>query len=261
MPCNTRFVTFSMTIFEMHPHKLKCSYEHETVTIKQTIRENQICCVIRNAMKISALNEQITGIDPVTNHYSKPNDTKELKCLRSLSGEVKYFPQGIENIFPKLMFLTAENQGLLEITQHNLKVFPNLVFLDLQKNLIKHLAKGLFEFNNELHTIDLTGNNIRIIDKNVFEVLPNLFSLTLTDNLCINKDGTGRNEIIKFLDIIKVECAPKNATRIQEVKRKISFNWRKHFWTILICGTISLVLLFYGIAKICFNGKITPEIQ
>lgn len=99
---------------------------------------------------------------------------------------IKYFPQGLEEIFPNLNYIYIHNSKLLEISKNDLKPFTKLRFLFLQTNFIEYLQPYLFENNPDVEYINFYNNKISFIDPMAFEGLFYLETLDLRTNTCVN---------------------------------------------------------------------------
>jgi len=147
--------------------------------------------------------ENATGLHT----YGMNNDKVDGFVTKTINRNIKYFPQGIENIFQNLKLLYIEFGRLKEVHQADLKPFPKLISLSVEQNDIEILEEGLFDSNPNLKIIFLTANKIFHIHEDIFNNLFNLNFLFIERNPCIDmeseRNSTAIREIQKY---IKENC-------------------------------------------------------
>lgn len=116
-------------------------------------------------------------------------------------------------------FNGMENLEVLSFFHNNLTFLPLDVFstltqlrvIFLTSNQIKVIPNGIFSNNIYLERINLDDNQIKFIGSSLFNGLTNLNNVHLKTNICIDKEYTGKTEIIQLMKNIKMSChSPKN---------------------------------------------------
>ena len=121
-------------------------------------------------------NETVTTINgQAANFYHSEN----VKMLDIDDQTVRYFPKGLEKIFPNLEGISIYNSKLKKISKSDLKPFPALRELCLHNNELETLDSDLFEFNPELRLIYLNSNKLKQIGANIFDSLTKLENVYL----------------------------------------------------------------------------------
>ncbi|KAG5668368.1 hypothetical protein PVAND_016309 [Polypedilum vanderplanki] len=118
-------------------------------------------------------------------------------------------PQGLNKIFPNLIFICIYKDHMKEIDQKDLEQYPKLKGLDLETNDIEYLEKDLFKFNTELQYLHFGNNKISQIHPTIFDHLNKLEYLELQGNQCINKGNTGRSGVLELIKEVKEKCLPE----------------------------------------------------
>lgn len=145
----------------------------------------------------------------------------------STANEIRYFPK-IGEVFPHLKIVRLSAVEMIEIHQSDLKPLIDLEFLNLAFNSIQFLEENLFEFNKNLKMIDFWMNKISYIAPNVFDNLINLNILWLLKNDCVSENVDDRDNVLKLIKKVKVECG--NSSKFDEKLEKENFTiWIESF--------------------------------
>ena len=169
-------------------------------------------CKVSNFV-VDNQNEAVTTINgQAANFYHSEN----VKMLDIGSQTVRYFPKGLEKIFPNLEGIAIYNSKLKKISKSDLKPFPALRELYLHDNELETLDSDLFEFNPELRLIYLNSNKLKQIGANIFDSLTKLEQVYLNSNPCINREITSHSEIPSLKAEIIEKC-PLPKQQSQEI--------------------------------------------
>lgn len=135
---------------------------------------------------------------------------------------VKFFPQGMDKLYPNLKAIAIWGGKTKEIHQSDLKPFIKLVHFILHECEIEVLEDGLFHFNPKLQYISFHGNKIIHIHPNVFDHLKNLSWLYLGSNKCINNASENSTKSVNSLiPVVKNKCKSSEFMNLDESLKKL----------------------------------------
>lgn len=165
---------------------------------------------------------QSATIDEAVGKHGYGKAGKDVGGVYFLNKTVKYFPQGMDKLFPNLRAIAIWNGGTKEIHQTDLKPFIKLVHFILHACEIEVLEDGLFKFNPKLKYISFHGNKIFHIHPNVFDNLKNLSWLYLGSNKCINNASENSTKSVNSLiPVVKNKCKSSEFINLDESLKKL----------------------------------------
>lgn len=198
--------------------------------------------------------------DKKPNDGHRPKSPEDIVALIFLIKLIKFMPNGIGRLLPKLLTLRVNNCELKEIKQADLMELPYLRKLDLSSNDIEVIDKDLFKFNSKLERIILDFNNIKKIDGNVFDDLKYLKVVSFTANHCI-QHSTIVDNIQRIINIIREKCSgiaeeTKNYENKETKEIKPGISRGRKYWIFVGFGVVAgvmvavvLVVMIYRIIK------------
>ncbi|XP_070507879.1 uncharacterized protein [Chironomus tepperi] len=171
---------------------------------------------------LDIFSRQSANIDEVTGKHALGKAGKDIGAVYFLNKTVKYFPQGMDKLFPNLRAIAIWGGGTKEIHQTDLKPFIKLVHFILHECEIEVLEDGLFHFNPKLKYISFHGNKIFHIHPNVFDNLKNLSWLYLGSNKCINNASENSTKSVNSLiPVVKNKCKSSEFMNLDEHLKKL----------------------------------------
>ncbi|CRK97256.1 CLUMA_CG010652, isoform A [Clunio marinus] len=141
-------------------------------------------CSIRS----SSITKPNTIIQTINGVHDPGSSDKDVEAINFEGTTVKYFPQGLDEIFPNLKAVFIENCGLKSITQRDLMGLENIEMLRCDNNKITSLPNNLFQNMNKLIEISFNGNDLQFMSSEVLRpILKNgLKSIDFSGNRSIN---------------------------------------------------------------------------
>lgn len=105
----------------------------------------------------------------VRGHYDDYWDERDGRYLQSDHHNLKKFPRGITQIFPRLESLDFIRCGLTSIEREDLIGLENLSSLNLSYNELESLPSDLFKGMKNLKTISFVGNKLKYLSSNLLQ--------------------------------------------------------------------------------------------
>lgn len=179
---------------------LDCRYEQNSWT---TIGSVYQCTAKINLLEVF---EQIK-IERITGKHEPGKTNRDVEFLEIKHQNLQWFPKGIEQFFPNLKGIRANNNDIKVITKDDLKVFPKLQYFDFFNNELTMLDGDLFSMTPNLQYIDFNHNKIKKIGKNTFKSLINLQYLYFNgrDN-CVGGGATSRTHVETLVSLLSISC-------------------------------------------------------
>lgn len=117
-----------------------------------------------------------------------------------------YIPRGIDRFYKNLEFIEFGKCGLRAVSGEDLKPFTKLKVIWMADNQLTTLGAGLFEFNRNLKSITFRNNKISLIDQTIFDPIEDLEKLQFSENVCVSKEGEGRNQVKEVIREVIEKC-------------------------------------------------------
>ncbi|CAG9812127.1 unnamed protein product [Chironomus riparius] len=127
------------------------------------------------------INSENTKINKITGQHAAQKTIKDVSKFSSISQNLQFIPQSLQNFFPKLSKLEIISSNL-----QKLSAVKNLKWIKITGNNLGDIDSFTFNDALELKYIDLASNKITKIPDNFFSDLNNLSYLNLNENLLIS---------------------------------------------------------------------------
>lgn len=127
-------------------------------------------CVISSA---SITNIDDRTIQSITGIHLKGRSDKDVEEVWFNRTVLNYFPKGLHQIFPKLIFIWIYHCGLKAITRDDLSELKNLELIYLGNNKLTTLPSDLFEDMSKLKRISFTNNKLEFVSSQLFVPIMN----------------------------------------------------------------------------------------
>ena len=172
-------------------------------------------CEVKDGFTIDSIKERLIVL--VEGHHTSFQTNNAVIGFCSEYKTIKYFPRGLEKVFPNIKSIYIWHAGLKQIEQADLEPLRSLVDFDVWGNEIKEIPKDLFKYNTELKHISFTDNRITFIDPNVFDNLNGLAGLFLDKTAsydwdpCVNfRIENDRDAVVEAIRELEGKCVKKS---------------------------------------------------
>lgn len=153
--------------------------ESKRTTISVNCIDDDENCILRHV----EVESRLTTVSGILN--------RDVETVQFESSSIKYFPEGLKEMFPNLKTVVMQEVGLSQIRKYDLKdLGEELIHLDLYKNKFEWLERDLFKFNPNLKYMRMQYTNLKYIDSGFFDEVAKLTSLEtfdLSECGCISK--------------------------------------------------------------------------
>lgn len=158
-------------------------------------------------------------LEPETNVSSTFGVQATAKIFSASSGTiVKFFPRGLETIFPNLEGIQIYNAQLEWIEKEDLKPFKGLIEIHLPYNKLDFLQSDLFEFNPKLKKVNFESNRqLKYVSSSLLKPLTQLEQAYFQSCNCINSYAQNKAALKSLMGHIDVGC-----TSPEILKRSLS---------------------------------------
>ncbi|CRK97257.1 CLUMA_CG010653, isoform A [Clunio marinus] len=182
--------------------KLDCTFE--TFVPCFFSEKRYYMCSIRS----SSITKPNTIIQTINGDHDDGSSDKDVEAINFEGTTVKYFPQGLNKIFPNLKAVEILNCGLKSITQRDLMGLENIQMLCCDDNKITSLPNNLFQNMNKLIKISFNSNDLQFMSSEVLRpILKNgLKSVDFSGNRSIDAAYWESDNLAQFMDMIDEKC-------------------------------------------------------
>lgn len=247
-------------------YKINCEMSLGSASVldfNSKTKTGQTCTIYTKIDKHLSLDAITEVVENVPSESQRSMLPEELEAITSVnfyeSSNLVTLPVGIDNVFPNLLILDLENQGIDKIRQKDLMGFKNLKVLVLKNNKIKILESDLFKHNEFLQTIDFRHNKVLEIAENTFSHLKYLHNLLLEGNNCVDSNALESTKVVQLIHNLQTVCMSRKMPKMElTVKRGHSVNWMKYFWYFLAFGTVIGLIFVYGLMRVCCTVRVGP---
>jgi Leucine-rich repeat (LRR) protein len=138
--------------------------------------------------QIKILSDSYSVISAIGDHMQgKSNNDVTLLDLNSRQSnkirDIRYIPEGLGKVFPKLKILYIQNCKLKSLSRKNFANMDNLSTISLTKNQIENIDPDTFYDVPMLFSIRLNGNKLSSLSNELFIHAPRLKHVILSNNL------------------------------------------------------------------------------
>lgn len=142
---------------------LKCDYVLETIVGFP----NQLYLCDVTSANIKNIDDRL--IASFTGVHKDGKNRYDVEGVRFIRAVVEFFPDGLQHIFPSIVFLSIYKSKLKEITREDLKDLRNLEVIYLRYNLLTTLPNNLFEDMPKLKSINFYGNKLKFVSSKLLK--------------------------------------------------------------------------------------------
>lgn len=147
----------------------------------------------------------------ITDIKNKAARNDEVEFFVAIAKTIRYFPRGLDRLFPNLYGLRFENTQLSFLSKEDLEPFPQLKYLIIYANRLEYIAEDLLENNPLLEVVSFRSNQIKYIAPETFEkIRPKLKNLWLDGTItpCGLTAALNSADAVKQLDKMRTSaCA------------------------------------------------------
>lgn len=172
--------------------KIKC--DQTIIIIDPNIGKTIKCCYIKGKTKILTSNVVVEN----KMKYDLSIQVIEFRY----SSEIHFIPQGLKNSYPKLKWISFQDQPLKNLNKNDLEQFgSDLKGFRADRCDITSIEKNLFMHNPNLEYISFRSNPLKIIGPGFFgkiSLMRHFKRIDLKDCSCIDHDIIDRDSITKM---------------------------------------------------------------
>jgi hypothetical protein len=140
--------------------EIKCKFE----TVGWAI-DSYSCHVVSASITKPGTTIKFYGI------HEEGRSNEDVEAIFFLNTQVKYFPRGLNLVFPRLKHLEIINCGLLELSRDDLAGLEDIEKLYLDCNQLKILPENLFKGMRNLKQVSFNNNKLEFVSSNMLRPL------------------------------------------------------------------------------------------
>lgn len=105
--------------------------------------------------------------------HKEGKTNEDVKMLQFVELGIKYFPRGLDKIFPNLVGIDIDKCQLMEISNNDFEGLRHLEYLFLYKNKLTSLPTDLFVNMSKLKAVDFSDNFIDVMSSRILKPVQN----------------------------------------------------------------------------------------